>query len=261
VPGAAGKENNLCYARNGKRSDNFSTSMPSPVRLSLYLARQVNSATLSATKSDTDFRYDTRYTIATAANVGYVCVVAWSTCRYVPRVTHIDTCASVSVSGRLCVHDAPACVCGCTTDPAMTQEPIFVRAVGISFRGPPDPLESNLLVFIVQTTVDLDETRSSIYKRLTWKLEQPTWLRYISVAKRKNRRSSRCLHIRGTIDSPKTNALRNLYNDSKTIFPIECFERRLSFPFPSRNWNWNWNSNCRVNTRKSRVQRPTGANG
>lgn len=29
------EENNLCYARNGKRSDDFSTSMPSPVRLDL----------------------------------------------------------------------------------------------------------------------------------------------------------------------------------------------------------------------------------
>lgn len=76
--------------------------------------------------------------------------------------------ASVSTRGRpVCVDDAPACVCGCTADPAVTQEPIFVRAVGISFPGPPDPLESDLLVFIVQTTVDLDGARPSIYKRLT----------------------------------------------------------------------------------------------
>lgn len=33
VPAAASKENNLCYARNGKRSDDFSTSMLSPVQL------------------------------------------------------------------------------------------------------------------------------------------------------------------------------------------------------------------------------------
>jgi len=33
VPTAASKENNLCYARNGKRSDDFSTSMLSPVQL------------------------------------------------------------------------------------------------------------------------------------------------------------------------------------------------------------------------------------
>lgn len=93
-------------------------------------------------------------------------VYVYRTCTV--RVPYVyRTCTQ---DGRVCMramHDAPACVCGCTTDPAMTQEPIFVRVVGISFPGPPDPLESDLLVFIVQTTVDLDGARPSIYKRLT----------------------------------------------------------------------------------------------
>lgn len=91
-------------------------------------------------------------------------------------VSHARTCAGCTgahtcayTCGCECVYGCVAarvCVCVCGERPAMTQEPIFVRAVGISFPRT-DPLESDDLVFIVQTAAARDGARPSIYKRLT----------------------------------------------------------------------------------------------
>lgn len=137
----------------------------------------------------------------------------------------VGTCIHARVHARRLLVSARGCGgvrarCACVRvrlydgPPAMTQEPIFVRAVGISFPGPPDPLESDLLVFIVQTTVDLDGARPSIYKRLTWKLERPTWATGHGDAGREKKAVGRpdvSPYFRGTIDSPETNAPRYLY--------------------------------------------------